>query len=92
MQTESKKRIFISYLALIAFTLISAIIGEFANPETVFSETNIVITISLIVIIKEQKIVDVFMELKHAPKLWRYLLLSYVVLVPSIIAGIYLIF
>ena len=67
-------------------------IGEFANPETVFSETNIVITISLIVIIKGQQIVDVFMELKHAPKLWRYLLLSYVVLVPSIIAGIYLIF
>jgi len=92
MHTKSKKRIFISYLALIAFTLISAVIGDFANPETVFSETNIVIAISLIVIIKGQQIVDVFMELKHAPKLWRYLLLSYVVLVPSIIAGIYLIF
>ncbi|MEH6452758.1 MAG: cytochrome C oxidase subunit IV family protein [Psychromonas sp.] len=92
MHTNSKKKIIISYLLLVVLTLISAMFAEFAHAGTFLSETMIVIIVSLIVIIKGQQIVDIFMELQHAPKLWRYLMLSYVILVPSIIAAIYLIF
>ncbi|MEH6443489.1 MAG: cytochrome C oxidase subunit IV family protein [Oceanospirillaceae bacterium] len=44
--------------------------------------------VTLSVIVKGQLIVDTFMELYQAPSKWRYLLLSYVVLVPSILAAI----
>lgn len=92
MHRNSNKKIVISYLILIVLTLISALFAEFSHSVAVVSETVIVIIVSLIVIIKGQQIVDIFMELKHAPKLWRSLMLSYVVLLPTIIAAIYLIF
>jgi cytochrome c oxidase subunit 4 len=44
--------------------------------------------VTLSVIVKGQLIVDTFMELYQAPSKWRYLLLSYVVFVPSILAAI----
>jgi hypothetical protein len=50
---------------------------------------NIVATLAtLAVIAKGQLIVDTFMELYQAPSKWRYLLLSYVVIVPLILAAI----
>ena len=48
----------------------------------------IAILVTLSVIVKGQLIVDNFMELYQAPNKWRYLLLSYVVVVPSVLAAI----
>jgi hypothetical protein len=44
----------------------------------------------LIVAMKGQQIIDVFMELKHAPRFWRNIMLAYVIVIPLIITIIYL--
>ena len=41
--------------------------------------------ITLTVMIKGQQIVDVFMELYSAPPKWRWLMLSYIIVIPCII-------
>lgn len=41
--------------------------------------------ITLSVVIKGQQIVDIFMELLKAPAKWRWILLSYVIIVPTIL-------
>lgn len=46
----------------------------------------LIVLVTLSVVVKGQLIVDTFMELYQAPNQWRYLLLSYVVLVPLILA------
>jgi len=88
-QTNANKRNTLSWLWLLALTIISTYIGlllEFFNtPETLY-----IIIVLFIVFLKGQQIIDVFMELKQAPKLWRWLLMAYVILLPSIIALIYL--
>lgn len=61
--------------------------------STVLVQSNIQVGIlsclvTLSVVIKGQQIVDVFMELNKAPSKWRWLLLSYVILLPLIIASI----
>jgi len=88
-QTNANKRNTLSWLWLLALTIISTYIGLllefFSTPETLY--INIVL---FIVFLKGQQIIDVFMELKQAPKLWRWLLMTYVILLPSIIALIYL--
>ncbi len=76
----------ISWLILILLTLLSVYISDIFQQRKVF-----VFTVLAIVFIKGQQIVDVFMELKHAPRKWRLLLLSYVLLIPMIISLIYLI-
>ncbi|WDE12174.1 cytochrome C oxidase subunit IV family protein [Thalassomonas haliotis] len=46
------------------------------------------VTLVLLTIIKGQQITDVFMELKHAPGNWRFLLLAYAVVIPILLGGI----
>jgi len=88
-QTNANKRNTLSWLWLLALTIISTYIGLllefFSTPETLY-----IIIVFFIVFLKGQQIIDVFMELKQAPKLWRWLLMTYVILLPSIIALIYL--
>jgi len=66
---------------LILLTLASTLLSLL--DQQIMSVTFIV---TLTVIIKGQQIVDIFMELHQAPSKWRYLLLSYVILVPLILA------
>lgn len=74
-----------SWLILIALTIVSASLASIVVNRTVF------ITIALaIVCLKGHQIVDVFMELKNAPRKWRLLLVSYIVVIPCIIALVYL--
>jgi len=75
-----------SWLLLIALTIISIFLTNFIENRSVY-----IISALLIVIVKGQQIVDVFMELNKAPRFWRLLLLSYIVLIPLIIAIIYLV-
>jgi len=74
-----------SWLLLITLTFISVYITELVDSRSLFISCAL-----FIVFLKGQQIIDVFMELKHAPKRWRLLLLSYVILMPVIITIIYL--
>jgi len=74
-----------SWLWLIILTFASVFVGYIIDESSVF-----IVIVMFIVFLKGQQIVDVFMELQHAPKKWRLLLLSYVILLPSIIALIYI--
>lgn len=82
----NNKHIIISWFLLIALTLLSVFIGEFFKDPTVF-----ILLVLLIVFLKGQQIVDIFMELKTAPRMWRLLLLSYVILIPAIVSVIYIV-
>lgn len=74
-----------SWLVLVVLTLVTMYF------PIIISERNAYIICALIiVVIKGQQIVDVFMELKSAPRFWRLLLLSYIVMLPLIIGVIYL--
>ena len=75
----------LSWLFLIALTFLSVYITDFIDSKLLF-----IGSVLLIVFIKGQQIIDIFMELKHAPKRWRFLLLSYVILIPLIISVIYI--
>jgi len=74
-----------SWLWLVLLTVLSAFIGVVIDNYFLF-----ITTVLFIVFLKGQQIVDVFMELGDAPTRWRWLLLSYVILLPLIIASIYL--
>lgn len=88
--TTSYKVSTLSWLWLLALTVVSTYIGEFL--ELFNAQKSLFIGIVLfIVFLKGQQIIDIFMELKHAPKLWRRLLLAYVTLLPIIIGAIYLV-
>ena len=78
--------IYLNWFWLIALTLLSASIGHFIDNQFIF-----IVSVLFIVFLKGQQIVDIFMELKHAPNKWRWLLLSYVILLPLIIGFIYLV-
>ena len=78
-------KIFTGWLALIALTLCSVFVGEVVEPKALF-----LLLVLAIVTAKGQQIVDIFMELKYAPRFWRRLLLSYILIVPLIILVIYL--
>lgn len=83
------KRSTTAWVLLICLTLISASLGwYFAETEAV-EQPWLISLVWLTVMIKGQQIVDVFMELSGAPKLWRLLLLSYVIILPAIISLIY---
>ncbi|KGJ90085.1 cytochrome C oxidase subunit IV [Colwellia psychrerythraea] len=72
------------------FLLITLSIIAVYLPEFVDSRSVTIMGALVIVALKGQQIVDIFMELNNAPKLWRTLFLSYIVLVPLIITVIYL--
>lgn len=85
MQTPTNKIITLSWLWLMALTFISTFIGEVIDHKVLF-----IVTVLSIVFLKGQQIIDIFMELADAPKLWRWLLLGYVTVLPAIIGLIYL--
>lgn len=74
-----------SWLLLIVLSVIAIYLPAFIDSKSLYTFCALII-----VVIKGQQIVDVFMELKTAPRFWRLLLLSYIVLVPLIISAIYL--
>jgi len=75
----------LSWLWLMALTVISTFIGLVINNKALF-----IVSVLFIVFLKGQQIIDIFMELSQAPKLWRRLLLGYVTLLPIIIGFIYI--
>ena len=72
-----------SAIILVLLTLASTILIQSSIQAELLS-----FLVTVFVVIKGQQIVDVFMELNSAPQKWRWLLLSYVILLPLIIAGI----
>ncbi|MGV2871333.1 cytochrome C oxidase subunit IV family protein [Colwellia sp. E150_009] len=70
-----------SAVALILLTLISTLLAQSLMPVNLLA-----VLVTLSVVIKGQQIVDIFMELKNAPTKWRWFLLSYIILIPSILA------
>jgi len=82
---DSNKKNTLSWLCLMALTLISTFMGLIIHNKTLF-----ITSVLFIVFLKGQQIIDIFMELSHAPTLWRCLLLGYVILLPIIIGFIYI--
>ncbi len=74
-----------SWLLLITLSVIAIYLPIFIDNRSLT-----IVGALVIVVIKGQQIVDVFMELKTAPKFWRALFLSYIVLLPLIITTIYI--
>jgi len=70
-----------SAIILIVLTLVSTLLAQSNNQTSI-----VAILVTLSVVIKGQQIVDIFMELKSAQAKWRWLLLSYVILVPLLLA------
>jgi hypothetical protein len=70
-----------SAATLIILTFISTLLAQSTIPVNLLA-----ILVTLSVVIKGQQIVDIFMELKNAPTKWRWFLLSYIILIPSILA------
>jgi len=83
------QRFALSWGWLIILTLTSVAIGQYFQSSSVDSLVFISL-IMLIVAMKGQQIIDVFMELKHAPRFWRNIMLGYVIVVPLVITLIYL--
>ncbi len=70
-----------SVIILILLTLLSTLLAQSNNQTSI-----VAILVTLSVVIKGQQIVDVFMELNRAQAKWRWLLLSYAILVPTTLA------
>jgi len=86
---KSNKKNTLSWLWLLALTIASTYVGLLF--DIVNNQKSLFISVVLfIVFLKGQQIIDVFMELKQAPKFWRRLLMAYVILLPIIIGLIYL--
>lgn len=81
----SSSKIIVSYIALIALTLVSVLVNYVVTTPYLF-----ISIVMFIVFLKGQQITDIFMELAHAPKKWRLLFLGYVFLVPCIVCFIYI--
>lgn len=80
------------YLYLIVLTAASAYIGS-VDIVGLQSMQGVALTgILFLTLIKGLLIVDVYMELKQAPALWRNLLRGYVILIPMSIGLIYYVF
>jgi len=82
---NSNKKNTLSWLWLMALTVISTFIGLVIDNKALF-----IVSVLFIVFLKGQQIIDIFMELSQAPKFWRRLLLGYVTLLPIIIGFIYM--
>lgn len=83
------QRYALSWGWLILLTTASVGVGQYFQHSSLNSFLFIAI-VMLIIALKGQQIIDVFMELKHAPKLWRNIMLAYVIVVPLIITLIYI--
>lgn len=71
----------LSALLLIVLTVLSVFISQARVDVSVLA-----VVATLFVVIKGQQIIDVFMELYNAPTRWRWLLLSYTILIPIILS------
>ncbi|MCL1050158.1 cytochrome C oxidase subunit IV family protein [Shewanella abyssi] len=80
------------YLYLILLTIASAYMGSIDDIWSSEWQGLALTGILALTVIKGWQIVDVYMELKQAPALWRNLLRGYIVLLPLIIGFIYLVF
>ncbi len=85
MQKITTKHIIASWLWLLLLTFLSVTLGKLALHNSLF-----IVAILFIVTLKGQQIIDIFMELKFAPNKWRFLVISYIVIVPLLIALIYI--
>jgi len=86
---NTNKKNTLSWLWLLVLTVVSTYAALFLSFFN--TQKSLFISIVLfIVFLKGQQIIDVFMELKQAPKFWRRLLMAYVILLPIIIGLIYL--
>jgi len=74
-----------SWIVLIVLSVIAIYLPTFIDNRSYY-----IIFALIIVMLKGQQIVDVFMELNNAPRFWRLLFISYIVLLPLIISIIYL--
>jgi len=74
---------------LLTLTLVSALLGWLFSGTDFSSQTTLLWAVWLSVMVKGQQITDIFMELSHAPRLWRTLFLSYVIVLPLILGLIY---
>lgn len=89
MKKISKLQIINTWVILLVLTIISGIIGNiFSRGDHYYAF--FIISVMLIVSVKGKKIIDIFMELSLAPKKWRFLLMSYIIILPIIISFIYL--
>jgi len=66
---------------LLLLTLISTLLAQSTIQTSLLA-----LLVTLSVVIKGQQIVDVFMELNNAPAKWRWFMLSYIILIPTILA------
>lgn len=73
-----------SWLILLTLTLLSV-----GAAYVSISPGILMMIVVTTVVIKGQQIVDIFMGLNDAPKRWRRLLLSYVLIVPTFIGLIF---
>ncbi|WP_421869068.1 cytochrome C oxidase subunit IV family protein [Motiliproteus sp.] len=67
--------------ALVAMTLISALVAESIDPTA-----SVVLAISVVIAIKGRLVVDWLMGMKSAPMVFRQLMLAYFYVVPLLIA------
>ncbi|WP_250658661.1 cytochrome C oxidase subunit IV family protein [Alkalimarinus coralli] len=68
----SNRKLTGTWLLLILLTLTSAGLGSLQLPQGL-----LVFLVLLTVLIKNQQIIDIFMEMKNAPLLWRGLMQCY---------------
>lgn len=80
----TSKHIVFSWLLLITLTCVSVVLTQLSLDKTLFISSAF-----LIVFFKGYQITDIFMELRLAPKKWRLLLMSYIIIVPLILGCIY---
>lgn len=85
VQQNIVKTIFYSWFLLILLSVIAIFLPSFVDNRALY-----IISALVIVVIKGQQIVDIFMELATAPTRWRVMFLCYISLLPLIIAAIYL--
>ena len=81
----SNKLIIINWIALVLLTLAAVGLGFVFEQGAIFIGSAL-----LIVALKGKQIVDVFMELQHAPKNWRLLFIGYISILPIVLCLIYL--
>jgi hypothetical protein len=89
MSANSTRRLFYVWLALVCITLISWWIGSKHGHRGFRSDTSITAGVIAIAAIKVRVIMREFMEIEHAPLLWRRLTDGWLALLVVILLGIY---
>mgnify|MGYP005843631313 CR=1 FL=1 len=77
-------RLNLTWIALVALTVASALLGRLAQDSL------LPLVGLLLAGVKGQLVVDVFMGLRRAPRLWRGLLSGYLAVLVTALAALYL--